>query len=64
MRLIVHEQITIADITFFWIWDALNDIKALDSAKWLSGFPTIEKHYKFIAANPKIKAFVDKRPKA
>lgn len=64
VQLLHCEQLTIADIGFFWIFDILSDIKPLDSVKWLAGFPTIEKHFKFVASNPKIKAFVDKRSKS
>lgn len=61
---IVGGALTIADIAILWIWDLLADpmFRALDANRWReANFPTLDKHYKAMLAQPRLKAYMDKR---
>ncbi len=53
---------TYSDLVFFNIWDQLNDVKGLKFGELLATYPTVEKHFKGIAEEPRVKAYVAKRP--
>ena len=61
-------QLTVADISFLWLWDMLQDVRppmqlnrALDVAAWrAANYPTMEKHFHHVAAQPRLKAWLAK----
>ena len=56
----MYFQLSLADIVFFTAADGLAIIKFPDC---LQPYPDLVKHKEKIAALPKIKAYLDKRPK-
>lgn len=54
------------DIALLWVWDWLCEpmFGALDADKWrAANFPSLDKHYKAMLLQPRLKAYMDKRPK-
>jgi glutathione S-transferase len=62
---LIGSSLTVADIAFLWLFDLLQDVRpppmqlvrALDMAAWrAANYPTIEKHFQHVAAQPRLKA--------
>lgn len=63
---VAGSTLTVGDISLLWIWDWIGEpmFGALDAHKWReANFPNLDKHYKAMLAQPKLKAYMDKRPK-